>query len=850
MGDGDIAQAIADGTPSPWGPPAGDPADRVTSSLLEAFMLLEAIAQFHAGRPGYPTSAAASITANGGTGSSPHTWGSLRILDEVGRGSCGTVYRAYDPHLDRVVALKVTANSSGGDAIGLEEGRALARVRHPNVVCVYGAEPRNETVGVWMEFVDGCTLEEELDSKGTMDSAELVKIGIALCAAVQAVHEAGLLHRDIKTQNIMRARSGRVLLMDLGAAGELDDIARTGLQGTPLYLAPEVLRGRPASRASDIYSIGVVLFRLATGTYPVYAQTLSELRELHGTRVERPLPPHIPPSLRTVISRALDPNPEQRFATASAVAHALSAAPAQSPRPDIHSNSVFLVSAAALLAAIGVVIAMERTQLRATRVRADAEQVTTYSDDARARYREATRLMSGAPPRMSAGAEGLLRDAIRYDPQFPSAFVLLAHALRNQGKPAREFLPYARTALQNSGRLPDAERHFIVGSWHDMNSFAAADFATAAREGRAALASYQTVLAIEPNHAWALTNALAIYRALGDNVEAAGLLARIADAHADDFRANAEAGSAMLESGRFESTLHYFDRAGQSPRPVPYNGFGFHLAVIRMLPGYRAWLERRIPAAVQHLDATAAMLANIPEDEQASTRQLLVWFAFTLGRLDQAETILANEPSGVVRRMLTTSLAGLRGDPTALRRALSDSTAALPGNRRVDLLLLAGLPREARAEQQLLEERRTTISDGLRWSPAAQNLRYNADLSRAEIALAESRPHEALSALAAMPSNGGLFDTRALAVRVSSLVALGRRSEAVDTLNAELSRARVSAITHAYDWIRNRAILRTLLRQDGQTDAARAVEAELRVLLAAADSDYPLALELEQIAER
>jgi uncharacterized protein YqgQ len=101
-----------------------------------------------------------------------------------------------------------------------------------------------------------------------------------------------------------------------------------------------------------------------------------------------------------------------------------------------------------------------------------------------------------------------------------------------------------------------------------------------------------------------------------------------------------------------------------------------------------------------------------------------------------------------------------------------------------------------------------------------------------------------------MPSNGGLFDTRALAVRVSSLVALGRRSEAVDTLNAELSRARVSAITHAYDWIRNRAILRTLLRQDGQTDAARAVEAELRVLLAAADSDYPLALELEQIAER
>jgi serine/threonine-protein kinase len=845
MDDLEIAQAIADGSPTAWRHAPGCTDEQVTTPLLEAFTLLEAIGQFHAADRGNQASATANIGARPGACSTPTTWGPLQILGEVGRGSYGTVYRAYDPHLDRVVALKLTASSSGGDRIGLEEGRALARVRHPNVVSVYGAEPRGDTVGVWMEFVDGRTLENELDGSGPMNGAALVSVGVDLCAAVQAVHDAGLLHRDIKTQNVMRERSGRILLMDLGAAGELEDVPRVDLRGTPLYLAPEVLGGYGASRASDIYSIGVVLFRLATGSYPVYATTLNELGEQHQDPVKRrPLPPHLPRHLRKVIDRALDPSPEKRFATASTLADALRSVPTQS-RSEVHSTSVFLVCAAALIGAIALGVGMERMQLGAVKASA-ADQVTTSSDAARARYREAERLMTGPPPRMNAGAEGLLRDAIRYDPQFSSALILLAHALRNQGKPAQDFLPYAEAAFQHSAGLPDVERHFIVGSWHDMNGFAAPDSRTATREARAALASYQAVLGIEPNHAWALTNALAVYRSLGDSEEAAAVLARIADAHPDDFRANAEAGSAMLESGRLQGTLRFFDRARLSSRPVPYRGYGFHLAIIRMLPAYRAWLDRDIPEAVHHLNSTAAALADLAEEEQGSTRQLLVWFALTLGRLEQAEAILAGEPSGVVRRMLTTSLAMERGDRAELRQWLSNDSAAPAGDTRVDLLLLAGLLDEARAQQQRLEHRRMNIADGLRWSPAAQNIRYLADLSRAEIALAESRPREALTALATMPPNGGRFDTRALGVKVSALIALDRRREAIDTLNAQLSTARVSAMTHAYDWIRHRAMLASLLRTDGQLETAQGIEAELRVLLAAADTDHSLAMELKQ----
>ena len=143
----------------------------------------------------------------------------------------------------------------------------LARVRHQNVITVHGAcEVRGE-VGIWMEFVRGRTLAAIVRDSGPFSAAEATLIGIDVCRAAAAVHAAGLLHCDIKARNIVRETGGRIVLLDLGAATPRTADTVSGAAGTPLYMAPEVLDGQPATTLSEIYCIGVVLFHLATGAY-------------------------------------------------------------------------------------------------------------------------------------------------------------------------------------------------------------------------------------------------------------------------------------------------------------------------------------------------------------------------------------------------------------------------------------------------------------------------------------------------------------------------------------------------------------------------------------------------------
>src|SRR5262249_35031691 len=133
-------------------------------------------------------------------------WGHLEIFALVGEGSYGEVYRARDVHLDREVALKLLrpgASSSTSDHCALTERRLLARVRHPNVATVYGADRRDGRVGLWMEFIAGHTLSELLRDQGPFGPREAALAGIELCRAVAAVHGQGIVHRDIKAQNVM-----------------------------------------------------------------------------------------------------------------------------------------------------------------------------------------------------------------------------------------------------------------------------------------------------------------------------------------------------------------------------------------------------------------------------------------------------------------------------------------------------------------------------------------------------------------------------------------------------------------------------------------------------------------------
>ena len=244
-------------------------------------------------------------------------------------GTFGDVYLARDTALDRDVALKLLRQRARAEALAsqfLAEGRLLARVAHPNVITVYGAESVDGRVGLWMEFIRGLTLEDVLRQHGAFSAREATFIGLDLCRALAAVHATGLVHRDVKAANVMREQGGRIVLMDFGAGEDLATRRREQMAGTPLYLAPEIFAGRPATVQSDLYSLGVLLYRLTTGAYPVSGATLAELAAAHraGRFVRlRDARPNLPDGFVHVVERALSPSPEQRFDSAGAMEQAL-----------------------------------------------------------------------------------------------------------------------------------------------------------------------------------------------------------------------------------------------------------------------------------------------------------------------------------------------------------------------------------------------------------------------------------------------------------------------------------------------------------------------------------------------
>ena len=255
------------------------------------------------------------------------------------------MYRARDPALAREVALKiinVPSREPARVAEVLHEGRLLARVRHPNIVTVYGAEERDGAVGIWMEFVRGRSLAEVVRAGGPMGSEEACVVGIAVCRALAAVHGAKLVHRDIKAHNVMREDGGRVVLMDFGAGWELTDRGgdrAVSPTGTPLYMAPELLSGQVPSVASDIYSLGVLLFFLVTGEHPVQGRTITDVVLAHGLGRRRLLSdarPDLSEAFVRVVERALAASPDRRYATAGAMLQALvEAIPSNAPtRPE------------------------------------------------------------------------------------------------------------------------------------------------------------------------------------------------------------------------------------------------------------------------------------------------------------------------------------------------------------------------------------------------------------------------------------------------------------------------------------------------------------------------------------
>ena len=370
MSDGlavDLAGAILDGRPIDWAS-AQSSEDLSARSLVPYLQTVARIAELYrssATRWMEPADVG-ERSESGGRASRPMPteWGHLRVLERIGRGAFGEVFRAWDSRLDREVALKLVAERNalpgGGNAI-IEEGRLLARVHHRNVVTIYGADRVDDRVGLWMELVRGDTLQQAIESGRSFSAVDAVSIGLELAGAIGAVHDAGLLHRDVKPHNVMLADDGRVVLMDFGAGHDSRTGKHPGLSGTPLYLAPEVLAGSAPSVASDIYSVGVVLFYLLTRSYPVRGQSLSDLRRAHATRPAadvRQSRPDVPRQLARIISRAMDPVSSRRPPTARALAAELSALQA-----GVQSRAMryALAAAGVLVLALGIGLTLDRS---------------------------------------------------------------------------------------------------------------------------------------------------------------------------------------------------------------------------------------------------------------------------------------------------------------------------------------------------------------------------------------------------------------------------------------------------------------------------------------------------------
>ena len=252
------------------------------------------------------------------------TFGHYRIVEKIGAGAMGEVYRAHDERLDRDVALKVLPAGMLDDEASRRrcrrEALALSRLNHPNIETVFDFDAQDGIDFLVMEYVAGRTLSHVLAER-TMTEKEVMKIGLQLAMALEEAHEKGVVHRDLKPANMVVTPKGQVKVLDfgladlleMGEAGQASTKTGSAPAGTLRYMAPEVLQGRRADRRSDIWSLGVVLYEMACGKPPFQGSSTYELTTAIVRNEPQPLPPHISPALRTVIVNCLAKVPEQRY---------------------------------------------------------------------------------------------------------------------------------------------------------------------------------------------------------------------------------------------------------------------------------------------------------------------------------------------------------------------------------------------------------------------------------------------------------------------------------------------------------------------------------------------------------
>jgi len=422
----------------------------------------------------------------------PVSWGRFQIIEQIGVGTFGVVYRAIEPTLQIEVALKITRprhpELAGEQEKALEEARRLVKVKHPNVVRAFGAERVGDEIGLSMELVRGHTLDEIVRRQSPFSANEAAVIGIDLCRALAAVHSVGVLHGDIKAYNVMREDGGRTVLMDFGTSRDLNrqppgpggDFA-----GTPLYLAPEVFAGSSRTMQSEIYSLGVLLYFLVSGAHPFEGETRTAIGKLHD-RHSPPTPlrdvrPDLPDPFIRVIDRALAEDPSQRFASAGAMEAALAqllgpAATNSAPKPT-PSLKLLLAAFALLVLAVG---SLTVSQLRGpsptsepsasgqadTPLATPTSSATPLATSPTSEYRiEAAfyREQSGSVERLKPGTQVSPNEALSLQVELSApAYVYVI----NEDESGESYLLFPLPGLALTNPLPPGQRHRLPGMWN------------------------------------------------------------------------------------------------------------------------------------------------------------------------------------------------------------------------------------------------------------------------------------------------------------------------------------------------------------------------------------------------
>jgi Tfp pilus assembly protein PilF len=504
-------------------------------------------------------------------------WGPFERLQLVGRGAFGEVYRAFDPTLQRYVALKLLLpsrlNRDEEVTALLREARAIARIRHPHVVSIYGVDRHDGRVGFWSDFVQGKTLADLLATQGSMGPREAALIGIDVCRAAGAVHAAGFLHRDIKAGNVMREEGGRILLMDFGLTYEhgIDEDS----SGTPAYMAPELLRGQPASVASDVYATGVMLFHLLTAQYPVEGADFVQLRAAHASGRRRTLldvRPDLPEALARVVETAISTEPAKRFATTGQMIAALSDAiglgtgatldPTAEKRRGWRAwilASIAVATAAILLAVVFRGRSVPPPAVERAPVAGQQENYRRAHDLLTHYYR----------PQALETAIPLLEQIVARDAQFAPAFADLGRANFLQFAQQREtrYIEPAREAsLRALALAPDlASAHVTLGflyAFTDQNDLASHELESALRLDKFNAAAYGALAELQIRQ--------------GRTSLAEATLHKAVSLAPDDWMLNMQLGTYYLDNGQWtlagEQFRHAVDLVPDNPRA--YNNLG------------------------------------------------------------------------------------------------------------------------------------------------------------------------------------------------------------------------------------------------------------------------------------